>query len=131
MKKFLYKLINELNDNTKNFTRDESLIIKVIQALVGYGLFFNCNGQIKVALLFFGIALFIALLYSLYERDALNFSNIFEIIVLIIVMPCVVAFCTAITLPELIPIFGIMCLFAIISYTIAVAISIAFSPYLQ
>lgn len=131
MKKFLYKLINELNDNTKNFTKDESLIIKVIQALVGYGLFFNCNGQIKVALLFFGIASFIALLYSLYERDALNFSNIFEIIVLIIVMPCVVAFCTAITLPELIPIFGIMCLFAIISYTIAVAISIAFSPYLQ
>lgn len=127
MKKFLYKLINELNDNTKNFTKDESLIIKVIQALVGYGLFFNCNGQIKVALLFFGIAL----LYSLYERDALNFSNIFEIIVLIIVMPCVVAFCTAITLPKLIPIFGIMCLLAIISYTIAVAISIAFNPYLQ
>lgn len=88
-------------------------------------------GQIKVALLFFGIALFIALLYSLYERDALNFSNIFEIIVLIIVMPCVVAFCTAITLPKLIPIFGIMCLLAIISYTIAVAISIAFNPYLQ
>lgn len=74
MKKFLYKLINELNDNTKNFTKDESLIIKVIQALVGYGLFFNCNGQIKVALLFFGIALFIALLYSLYERDALNLA---------------------------------------------------------
>ena len=49
----------------------------------------------------------------------------------IIVMPCVVAFCVAITLPILIPIFGIICLLAIISYTIAVAISIAFNPYLQ
>ena len=46
MKKFLYKWINELKENTKNVTKDESLIIKVIQALVGYGLFFIKGGML-------------------------------------------------------------------------------------